>query len=483
MILDYIRLRIIRIANNEKERDVLSLLYTTWLIIMGVFVIKVAVFDTLSVFMVQIFKSMVTIWKSALMGGGQVHSESIEQLFYINFIFSYLKLLIPTTISFIISFIYIKYFEKLTFKTEAIYIVLNIVVSMLSFSSIRMNIFLTLVLLLFILIFPLGEGKYFSNFSNLRYIYYIWLNYKGDKWQEPRKDNLKNLIKKTLTIFILCFALAKLTSDFLGISIYLSILIYLAFAVRLFLANYKSDKVLIIFQKSIIYIFVLLINIIFNFQLENYLDKILGLLITLYFTWDRIFSLSKEIQQIIDEQGALYYYEDRKISVKKLSREYMSIKFIDEDITEIDLVVQILIRFNFLEYKMIEKSSYEILKKEVCHLCKIYKNKYDSYSQIIGYIDLKFNNSKRNSIKNEFIHLFSKEKQKIYSIDLLMEYIGYLHTNKDYVDIINTFEMYLSPYIKILDINMLNVLEESYNMIGEKEKAKEIQNFIIKVFN
>lgn len=364
MILDYIRLRIIRIANNEKERDVLSLLYITWLIIMGVFVIKVAVFDTLSVFMVPIFKSMVTIWKSALMGGGQVHSESIELLSDINFIFSYLELLIPTTIS----FIYIKYFEKLTFKTEAIYIVLNIVMLMLLFSSIRMNIFLTLVLLLFVLIFPLGKGKYFSNLSNLRYIYYIWLNYKGDKWQEPRKDNLKNLIKKTLALFILCFALAKLTSDFLGVSIYLSILIYLAFAVRLFLANYKSDKVLIIFQKSIIYIFVLLINIILNFQLENYLDKIFGLLITFYFAWDRILSLSKEIQQIIDEQGTLYYYEDSEISVKKLSREYMSIKFIDEDITEIDLVVQILIRFNFLEYKIIENSSYEILKKEVCHV-------------------------------------------------------------------------------------------------------------------
>lgn len=100
------------------------------------------------------------------------------------------------------------------------------------------------------------------------------------------------MIKKTLAFFILCFALAKLTSDFLGVSIYLSILIYLAFAVRLFLANYKSDKVLIIFQKSIIYIFVLLINIILNFQLENYLDKIFGLLITFYFAWDRIFSIS-----------------------------------------------------------------------------------------------------------------------------------------------------------------------------------------------
>ena len=86
MILDYIRLRIIRIANNEKERDVLSLLYITWLIIMGVFVIKVAVFDTLSVLMVPIFKSMVTIWKSTLMGGGQVNSESIELLSDINFI-------------------------------------------------------------------------------------------------------------------------------------------------------------------------------------------------------------------------------------------------------------------------------------------------------------------------------------------------------------------------------------------------------------
>lgn len=479
MILDFIRLRIIRIANNEKERDVLSLLYITWLIIMGVFVIKVAMFDTLSVFMVSIFKSMVTIWKSALMGGGQVHSESIELLSNINFIFSYLELLIPATIS----FIYIKYFEKLTFKTEVIYIVLNIVMLMLLISSIRMNIFLTLVILLFVLIFPLGKGKYFSNLSNLRYTYYIWLNYKGDKWQEPRNDNLKNLVKKTLALFILCFALAKLTSDFLGVSIYLSILIYLAFAVRLFLDNYKSDKVLIIFQKSIIYIFVLLINIILNFQLENYLDKIFSLLITFYFAWDRIFSLSKEIQQIIDEQGALYYYEDSEISVKKLNREYMSIKFIDEDITEIDLVIQILIRFNFLEYKKIENSSYETLKKEVCHLCKIYKNKYDSYNQIIGYIDLKINNSKKDSIKNELIYLFSKEKQKIYSIDLIMEYICYLHTNKDYFDIIKTFEMYLSPYIKILDIDMLNILEESYNMIGEKEKAKEIHSLIVKVFN
>lgn len=159
MILDYIRLRIIRIANNEKERDDLSLLYIIWLIIMVVFVIKVALFDTFSVFMVSIFKSMVTNWKSVLMGGGQVHSESIELLSSINFIFSYLKLLIPTAIS----FIYIKYFEKLTFKTEVIYIILNIVMLMFLFSNIRMNTFLTLVLLLFVFIFPLGKGKYFSN--------------------------------------------------------------------------------------------------------------------------------------------------------------------------------------------------------------------------------------------------------------------------------------------------------------------------------
>ena len=192
MILDYIRLRIIRIANNEKERDDLSLLYIIWLIIMVVFVIKVALFDTFSVFMVSIFKSMVTNWKSVLMGGGQVHSESIELLSSINFIFSYLKLLIPTAI-------------------------LNIVMLMFLFSNIRMNTFLTLVLLLFVFIFPLGKGKYFSNLSNFRYIYYIWLNYKGDKWQEPRKDNQNNLINKTLVFFILCFALAKLTSDFLGV--------------------------------------------------------------------------------------------------------------------------------------------------------------------------------------------------------------------------------------------------------------------------
>ena len=96
---------------------------------------------------------------------------------------------------------------------------------------------------------------------------------------------------------------------------------------------------------------------------------------------------------------------------------------------------------------------------------------------------MKFNNSKRDSIKNELIHSFSKEKQKIYSIDLIMKYICYLYTNKDHVDIINTFEMYLLPYIKILDIDMLNILEESYNTIGENEKAKEIHNFIIKVFN
>lgn len=213
MILDYIRLRIIRIANNEKERDDLSLLYITLLIIMVVFVIKVVLFDTFSVFMVPIFKSMVTNWKSVLMGGGQVHSESIELLSSINFIFRYLGLLIPITIY----FIYIKYFEKLTFKTEVIYIVLNIVMLMLLFSNIRMNTFLTLVLLLFVFIFPLGKGKYFSNLSNFRYIYYIWLNYKGDKWQEPRKDNQNNLINKTLVFFILCFALAKLTSDFLGV--------------------------------------------------------------------------------------------------------------------------------------------------------------------------------------------------------------------------------------------------------------------------
>lgn len=92
----------------------------------------------------------------------------------------------------------------------------------------------------------------------------------------------------------------------------------------------SEDKVLDIIRKIILYIIVIVIYIFLNKQLTAEIDKILGLIITIYFSWDRLFVISKDIEDLISDKSVLFYYEEENISEKKLSKRYINFNFINK---------------------------------------------------------------------------------------------------------------------------------------------------------
>ena len=113
-----------------------------------------------------------------------------------------------------------------------------------------------------------------------------------------------------------------------------------------------------------------------NIEIEINTIKFLTLITTFQFSIDRIFSISKEVIQLIKSESILYYYEHENIPKKILFEEIIEIKYIDKEINEIELVKQLLLCQRL------------ILKDELVKLINIYKkNKYTKYLQLVESIE------------------------------------------------------------------------------------------------
>ena len=216
------------------------------------------------------------------------------------------KLIIPT----FVTLLYVKYFEKMKFRTELIYMIINTIITMFLFLDIKKIISLILVIFLLMLIVPISSGKYFNVLKKIRYLTYV---YKEQNIKVNKKIIQKALIKIFL-IIVVCLLLSYLITPF--VSFYLGLFLYSTFAMRIYMEINSEDKVLDITRKIILSILVIVIYIFLNKQLTAEIDKLLGLIITIYFAWDRLFSISKDIEDLITDKSVLFYYEEENISEK-----------------------------------------------------------------------------------------------------------------------------------------------------------------------
>lgn len=160
------------------------------------------------------------------------------------------------------------------------------------------------------LIVPISSGKYFNVLKKIRYLTYV---YKEQNIKVNKKIIQKALIKIFL-IIVVCLLLSYLITPF--VSFYLGLFLYSTFAMRIYMEINSEDKVLDITRKIILSILVIVIYIFLNKQLTAEIDKLLGLIITIYFAWDRLFSISKDIEDLITDKSVLFYYEEENISEK-----------------------------------------------------------------------------------------------------------------------------------------------------------------------
>lgn len=470
-IIGVVKFKIEKISSDDIQKNTLSLLYIMWMLILTIILIKISVDTLVKPFLIQINSFIETLRNN--IGINYEMNNMFIDFTYLSITFT--KLMVPI----FITIVYVKYFEKFRFTTEFIYLVININLTMCLFFDIKIILLIMLVISLLILIVPLSSGQYFEVLKMVRYFILV---FKEQNIKINDKIIRKILIKCALVI-IVCLFISYLSQPF--ISFFLVFFLCITFAARIYMSTNSDNKVLDIIIKIILYIFVICTYCYLNKKLTAEIDRLLGLIITIYFAWDRLFSISKDIQDLIEDKCVLFYYEEKFISEKKLSNRYLNFNFINKGMDEIQIVIQILIRFNFINYKPLISENIIQIKNEIIELCKLYNSlDYKSYYLLVGYIGILIN-KERLAEKEYFIELeelFDKTEsvgcQKIYPLDAIYEYIGKLYDEEKYEEVILLFKKYLARYAKTLDKNMLSILIESAHIVSSPlyEELKIIQD-------
>ena len=385
-----------------------------------------------------------------------------------NFLSISIKLIMIIMIMFCINKFILKTNKILTFKKLVISIIISFILIIIIYKTYFHILLLISMLLLVILFLPflIGSGKYFLILQNIRYLGEIYTN-QSEIYLLSRSPH-KNFLKFLLIIFC-CILIAISINKIFNLPYILSILLAISLLILFILRNKNKNKVHIVFQKFLFLILLLLIQIYANIKIEINTIKFLSLIATFYFSIDRIFSISKEVTQLIKSESILYYYEHKNIPKKILLEEIIEIKYIDKEISEIELVKQILLRRRLN------------LKDELLELINMYKKaRYTEYLQLVEsikyFIFTKLNELENiKSLKKKIKKIINLKNQKINPIEIYLEYAYILFEINKYFESIKYYE----KYFEYLSKEELLVLYKIYIKVNKLNKAQEIKEHLI----
>lgn len=395
--------------------------------------------------------------------------------YLITYLITYLSTMLKCCSLILITFFYVKYFENMKYEVEVIYIIINILILIVLFWDITI-IMLLLFLGILVIIFPPRTGKYYKSFKYFRYINGLRKN--GIK---VNRKIIFIIITKIFFLMLICFILSLLTSNCLKISVLLSMICYTTVVIRIFFRKNENDKILNIIQKLILYVVIVVLYIIINSRLNAEFEKIIAFLITMYFAWDRIFSISKEIKQVIREQSVLYYYEE-DISLQELNEMYLSYKFICQNIEEDKLIIQIMIRCNLLLYKNLTTENFDMIRLELFKLCNLYHSAgYFLYTIFVRYINISFNwemLQDNEYKKGLFRDIEEKDKQESYPVEAIIYYIEEMNDNNEFEKVKKAYFKYLAIFTKTLNIEVLEILRNTFNKLEDENMVGYLDKLI-----
>ena len=465
MVINELIARINRVCRNDKEKDILSLTYIILLVSYFCVIVVPLLIVTLEPFIKYGIYQTPSVYHY-IMNGGNIPQKIINITFDIKEFIWILKISLIGLIPVISRII----FKKAKFQSEFIVMVLSI--SGLVFVSrdyLGWSI-IFLVFLLIVYIIPLGERKYFNLINNAKYLEEIRKNYLHKNQEFSNRKFYEKLVGKFLVIAVLIFLIAALLSYYMKISFIFMIIIISSLTCILYLYKETKDKILTVFKKVIIFVIFVVISLYANRIVPSELEKILLLVITVYFSFDRVVSLGKDIQDIIKKYSLRYYYEDEFLSVKDIKDEYLEMKFINSfEIDEHELIKQIILRDKvcFLD--------------ELNQLCELYtRKKFKEYRQFVEFYlyiininskeEINLNDEERN-LKN----ILKIQNQKLFPIELYKEYATILYTQKKFDEAIEFYE----EFLWYLNKDELNNMYQCYKELGkDKEAGKLKQHYI-----
>ena len=457
-------IQIKKISKNMKESDILSLLcllcFSVFLLI-TIFPIFIDFCKYLIFPIISNFSNSIDI----LINHKVVHFSPInlDTFFYFS-LYQIKKVITILTITLVIGIILVLIKKlSITHSIEFYFIFFIIVISVFYFYHTLFSIPLVILLIYFI---PLGSGKYFLMLQNIRYFSDIVIT-QFELY--PLNISKFKILCKAILIFICCLFSSIGLMNMFDLSSTLSFVIVFSFFMVLLLKNKNENKVYYILKKLILFIMFFLIIIWANTKIEINTIKFLGLISTFYFSIDRIFSISKEVAELIKSKSVLYYYEDENIPKKILLEEIIEIKYIDKEIDEVELVKQIIL-FQRLN-----------LNDELLKLINIYKkSKYTKYLQLVESIEYfiftKLHESRnKKSLKKKLKKIINLKNQKINPVEIFLEYAYILFELNEYFESIKYYE----EYFEYLSKEELLRLCEIYIMVNKLDKAQEIKEHFI----
>ncbi|HEO4755120.1 TPA: hypothetical protein VA082_002010 [Streptococcus agalactiae] len=403
--------RISKISKNNKEKDLLSIAYITWLIFI-IFALGVVTVNDLKPMFNQLIVNLLNIYyymEAFILGMDSYLQYNLPYSFDFWSIFvEAINLFVKVFLIAFIPSVIRKVLKKESFFNEVV-ILLEAIVTIL---EILIVVGLILLLIAFV---SIGKNRVYNFVQNLNYFEEVIWNYFEEN---PVKIKEKSLIIKFLLtisfVFVIDFAMVRL----LNFNIKFSTILACSAILLAWLYQNKSVTEPFLLKKLVIYFIFFIATLIGNLKNELSILETPLLFISIFFTMDRIIALSKEMRDLIISKSILFYYDHENIKPSILLSEIKEIKYLENvDIGELELVRQMVIRLR-LE-----------LEEEFLILSDIYmKNGYEKYIQFVQgnvyFINLELDKIPNyTNLKLILESIFDHNNQKIFIPKLYEEYI------------------------------------------------------------
>ncbi|HGK7009445.1 TPA: hypothetical protein ACJ5SP_001279 [Streptococcus agalactiae] len=410
--------RISKISKNNKEKDLLSIAYITWLIFI-IFALGVVTVNDLKPMFNQLIVNLLNIYyymEAFILGMDSYLQYNLPYSFDFWSIFvEAINLFVKVFLIAFIPSVIRKVLKKESFFNEVVILLGAIVTIIVSFHLYLEILIVVGLILLLIAFVSIGKNRVYNFVQNLNYFEEVIWNYFEEN---PVKIKEKSLIIKFLLtisfVFVIDFAMVRL----LNFNIKFSTILACSAILLAWLYQNKSVTEPFLLKKLVIYFIFFIATLIGNLKNELSILETPLLFISIFFTMDRIIALSKEMRDLIISKSILFYYDHENIKPSILLSEIKEIKYLENvDIGELELVRQMVIRLR-LE-----------LEEEFLILSDIYmKNGYEKYIQFVHgnvyFINLELDKIPNyTNLKLILESIFDHNNQKIFIPKLYEEYI------------------------------------------------------------
>ncbi|HEN2678409.1 TPA: hypothetical protein U4T21_001507 [Streptococcus agalactiae] len=410
--------RISKISKNNKEKDLLSIAYITWLIFI-IFALGVVTVNDLKPMFNQLIVNLLNIYyymEAFILGMDSYLQYNLPYSFDFWSIFvEAINLFVKVFLIAFIPSVIRKVLKKESFFNEVVILLGAIVTIIVSFHLYLEILIVVGLILLLIAFVSIGKNRVYNFVQNLNYFEEVIWNYFEEN---PVKIKEKSLIIKFLLtisfVFVIDFAMVRL----LNFNIKFSTILACSAILLAWLYQNKSVTEPFLLKKLVIYFIFFIATLIGNLKNELSILETPLLFISIFFTMDRIIALSKEMRDLIIYKSILFYYDHENIKPSILLSEIKEIKYLENvDIGELELVRQMVIRLR-LE-----------LEEEFLILSDIYmKNGYEKYIQFVQgnvyFINLELDKIPNyTNLKLILESIFDHNNQKIFIPKLYEEYI------------------------------------------------------------